>query len=256
MIQILKYTLIEQMRGKIYFSALGLLFLILGISWMGSSINYNFGEFHRTILAFGMNMTQLLVVAMSLFLPVSHLSLEYERGTAQVLWSKLRSRSEYYTGKFGAFLMLMFTLILLSSLFIGVLAYLNGATVNSLIFLSYFVFGLFCESACIISLCFFLYALLFSSGLSSLLGLLILYCSIFLETAKEISVEAANPFIKAFYASLYFLFPKLGYFNFENHIIYQKQVSFTYLFASGLYAFLFSLALLGLANVFLKKREV
>ena len=256
MFQILKYTLIEQMRGKIYFSALGLLFLILGISWIGSSINYNFGEFYRTILAFGMNMTQLLVVAMALFLPVSHLSLEYERGTAQVLWSKLKTRSEYYSGKFGAFVLLLFSLVFLSSIFIAVLAYINGAPVKSLVFLCYFLFGLFCEAACIISLSFFLYSLLFSSGMSSILGLLILYCSIFLETAKEISVETANPFVKGFYSSLYFVFPKLGYFNFENHIIYQKEVSLSYLFVSGLYAFLFSLALMGLANIFLKRREV
>ena len=41
---------------------------------MGSSVNYDFGDYYLTVLSFGMNLTELLIIALALFLPLNHLS--------------------------------------------------------------------------------------------------------------------------------------------------------------------------------------
>ena len=256
MIHIIKYTLLENLRSRIYLSAVGLVFLILGLCWIGSSINYNFGDFYLTVLAFGMNLTELLVIAIVLFLPVAHLSAEFERGTAQVLWAKLDRRSIYYLGKYYAFLILVSSLIVFAGIFIGILAFFQGATLSHVAFMGYFILGQFFQAACVLSLVFLLYALLRSPAVASLLGLLLIYFSIFVDTARDVSVEGANGLIRFFYAMTYLGMPKLGYFNFEDHIIYQKVISFPYFVYVSLYALIFAGSLLCLSNLINEKREI
>ena len=100
MSHVLRYTLLENLRSRFYLSAIGLLVLILGISVLGSQINYNLNQMWLSVYSFGMGFTKLVIVALTLFLPVFNMSLEHERGTAPVLWAKIQYRSSYYLGKY------------------------------------------------------------------------------------------------------------------------------------------------------------
>jgi hypothetical protein len=107
----------------------------------------------------------------------------------------------------------------------------------------------------VLSLVFFLYTIFTAPALTSLLGLLILYSSIFLETARDIAADAATPFTRFFYASVYYLMPRFGYFNLENQVIYREPVSASYLFGIALYTFIFAGVLISLSNWIVEKKE-
>ncbi|MBN2143727.1 MAG: hypothetical protein JW774_03790 [Candidatus Aureabacteria bacterium] len=253
---IMLYTLLENMRARIYLSAIGLLLLIMGISWIGTQINYNLGAYHFAMLSFGMGLTKLLVTAIALFLPVFHISMEYEKGTAHVLWAKIENRSTYYTGKFWAFLILIFILILFAVVLIGGLALFRGAQLKQILYLRYFIFGQILESACILSMVFLVYALIRAPLLASLLTLLMVYFSIFLEIAKEVAAGSSQIIMKYFYLAMYYGMPKLSYFSLENHILYSRELSLYTLYAVFLYSICFSAVCLSLANIIFSKREM
>jgi ABC-type transport system involved in multi-copper enzyme maturation permease subunit len=253
---IIRYTIIEILRNRIYLSAFGLVFLLVGVSWLGAKINSNFGVLWMPILSFGLGLTQILVTAIALFLPVFHMALEYERGSAQVLWAKMENRSLYYFGKFCAFWILLVMLIVLAILVLGGLALVSGASWTQVSFLKYFLFGQMLQSACVLSLVFLFYALMRSPVVSSLLALLTIYFGILFETARDIAVQSQDFFLKMFYYALYYGMPNLSYFNFENHIIYQERLSFSYLGVSLLYALCFTGVCLSLSHLIFGRREV
>ncbi len=256
MFYIIKYTLLEHLRNKIYLSFLFLLLMISVISWLGSSINFNYGDFYISTFAFGMNLSELILIAFSLFLPVTHLNFELERGTAHVLWAKLHNRSSYYIGKYLAYLILILSLTVFSTLFIGLISYLQGTPLKNIIYLGYFIFFSFLEASCILSLALFLYSLLMNPILASFLGVLIIYFNIFLDTAKEISITSSNLLIKGIYFIMYLSMPNLSYFNVENHIIYQSRISVSYILFTSLYSLVFSIIMISLANIFFNRREL
>ena len=256
MIPIIRYTILETLRSRVYLSALGLLVALVGMSWLGGEINYNFGMLWVSILSFGMGLTQVLVTAIALFLPVFHMAIEYERGGAQVLWAKIENRSIYYFGKFCGFWVLQVALIVLASLVIGGLALLAGASMSQVSYLKYFLFGQILQSACLLSLVFLFYALIRSPVAASLLALLTVYFGILLETARDIAVQSQNFFLKLFYSALYYGMPNLSYFSFENHIVYQQDLSLSYLSVSALYALCFTGVCVNLSNLIFGRREV
>ncbi len=253
---IIRYTILEILRSRIYLSALGLLLILVGVSWLGGKINDNFGAVWVSILSFGMGLSQILVTAIALFLPVFHMAMEYEQGSAQVFWAKIESRSIYYFGKFCAFWILLVLLIVLAALVIGGLALLSDASLIQISFLKYFIFGQILQSACILSLVFLLYALIRSPVAASLLTLLTIYFGILFDTTLNTALQSQSFFLKLFYYALYYGMPNLSYFNFENHIIYQQNLSISYLSGSALYALCFTGVCVNLANVVFGRREV
>ena len=256
MFSIVKYTIIENYRNKVFISAIGLILFICGMTWFGSCININNKQFYLSIFSFGMNLTELLVIAVALFLPISHLAMEFEKGTAYVLWTKLRNRSEYFLGKYLAFLITIVTITIIATFFLSIVAIIKGVNLKHICFLGYYILAQFLQSACVLSLVFFLYSIFRNAILSSLLSLLIIYFGIFLDTAKNISYASESMGAKTLYSVIYYAMPQLSYFNFEHQIIYQESISLSYLAVVFLYALVYSTVLIGLSNVFFSRKEV
>jgi len=256
MLYVIKYTLIENLRNKIYLSSIVLLLVISLLSWIGASINFNFSEYYISTLAFGMSLTDLLAIVIALFLPVNNMSLEFERGTAWVIWSKLRGKGQYYLGKYFAYLILITILVTISSIFIVIISLFMGANLNHMLLLKNFILFETLEVSCILALVFLLYSFFRSSILASLFSLLIIYFSVFLETAKEIASSSNSLVTKLWYNIIYYMMPNLSYFNVENHIIYNQPLSYQYIWLSALYAIIFTGILMSISIIIMEKREL
>jgi len=256
MLYVIKYTLIENLRNRIYLSSIALLLVISLLSWIGASINFNFNDYYISTLSFGMSLTDLIAIVIALFLPVNNMSLEFERGTAWVIWSKLTGKGQYYLGKYFAYLILIIILVVVSSVFIAAISLFMGAKLNHMLYLKHFIFFETLEISCILALVFLLYSFFRSGILASLFSLLIIYFSIFLETAKEIASSSHSFFTKLWYNIIYYMMPKLSYFNVENYIIYKQSISYQYIWLSLLYALIFTGFLISIAIIIMEKREL
>ncbi|MFC1478917.1 ABC transporter permease [Candidatus Margulisiibacteriota bacterium] len=255
MLTIIKYTLLENIRSRVYGAALGIILLILLIAWLGAGVNYNSGNLSLTILAFGMSLTELLIIALCLFLPVSVLYLEYERGTAPVFWAKLPSRSHYFWAKWVAFWVLVLSIAVIATLFIAIFAGIHGASPDQLMRLGYFLIGLTLETAGLLSLVFLLYTAFRTTLLASFVGLLLVYLSVFLEAGKDMAQHAPDRFSALFYNSLYYLLPQFRFFNFEQTVVHGQPVAMLSLGLSCGYAVLLVSVFLGLTHIIIEKRE-
>ncbi|MCP4121640.1 MAG: ABC transporter permease [Bacteroidetes bacterium] len=256
MLSVARYTIIENYRSRIFVSAIGLILIICVMAWFGNCINYNNTHSHLSIFSFGMNLTELLIIAVILFLPVNHLAMEYEKGTAPVLWAKVKKRSEYLTGKYTAFLITATSIAIIASIFLGVVAIISGISLEHTYFLGYFVLAQFLQAACILSLVFCVYSLTRNAILSSLMSLLIIYFGIFLDSAKGSIHTSTNLASKMIYGIVYYAMPQLSYFNFEHQIVYKQTISLTHLAVVCLYALVFSTVMIALANILFNKKEV
>ena len=139
---------------------------------------------------------------------------------------------------------------------IGGLALIKGATGKQVLYLLYFLFSQVLESACILSMVFLVYALIRAPLLASLLSLLLVYFSLFLETTKEVAAGSGQVFTKYLYLAMYYGLPKLSYFDLENHILYCRELSLYSFYAVFLYSLCFSFVCLSLANIVFSKREM
>lgn len=253
---IIKHTLIETTRSRIYISSIALLFIFAFVSWMGSDFNQNYGEAHLAVFSFGCLMTEWLMMAIALFYPISHLASEYERGSAFVIWSKIPSRFGYFFGKYLAFLLLMAFLIFLSVLSLGLVSYLIGIDLTVIGRLRYFILGSILQIICIQSMVFFFFALLNSAILSSLLSFLVLIFTVFLTSAKEIASVATGTFVKYFYNFIYLTLPQLSYFDYERVIIYGDPLPLSLLWVSVIYGLTWGLVVWLLAGIIYSRQDL
>ena len=256
MFSIAKYTIIENYRNKVFISAIGLILLMCGMAWFGSCININNSRFYLSFFPFGMNLTEILIIAVALFLPAAHLAMEFEKGTANVLWAKLKDQSEYFLGKYLAFLVMIVSISVIAALCLGIVALINGVGLRHICFLGYYILAQFLQGACVLSMLFFLYSVFRNAVLSSLLSLLVIYFSIFLDVARDLSHTSQNMVIKIFYSIIYYAMPQLSSFNFEHQIVYQENISLSYLAVVLLYALVYSTVLIALSNIFFSRKEV
>ncbi len=254
---VVKYSLLENLRTKFYLASLGLILFIVWLSHYSSQINYNYGNYAFTILTLGMYFTKLVTFAFLIFLPVTNLSREIESGTIYFLLSKKIERYKYLIAKFITFFILYATLLVLASTALWLLTFVFISEPPEMNFkLLYFIFSELMSGAMILSIVFLLYTAIRAPIITATVAAITYFLSLMLDSAKNISEQASGMFVKYFYLFLYYIFPNFRYFNLEKNIVYDKAVDPGYLLAMFAYSLAFTIILMTGASLIFKNREL
>jgi ABC-type transport system involved in multi-copper enzyme maturation permease subunit len=254
---VVKYSLLENLRNKFYLASLGMIVFIVWLSHYSSQINFNYGNYTLAILTLGMYFTKLITFAFIVFLPVINLSQEIENGTVYILLSKKIERPRYLIAKYIAFMILYTTLVLTASLSLWLITFLIAEDKSQVGFkILYFVYSQILSGGMILSIVFLLYTAIRAPIVTAVISAMTYFLSLMLDSAKEISDKAPSAFIKYFYLFLYFIFPNFRYFSLEKNIVYNKPVDVNYLIVLLAYAGLFSIICLIASSAVFSKREL
>jgi len=257
MFNIIKYTLLEISRGRLYLISLAVIAATAGLSRVAAQINDIFGNLTPATFAFGMFFTKAVAFVFLVAAPVFSLSAEVESGAIQFSLARTARRSTYLLAKYAAYLTLYAGLLLLSALALGgvTLLFESAKLPELLRGLGLFVFSELLSGAMLLAILFALYAAIRAPIATAVLTVMAFFVSLMLDAAKSMAATTPNPVVKLFYLLLYYGYPGFRHFNLERPIIHLEPVAPVYLAVLFAYAAGVSGVLLVAACRLFRRRE-
>lgn len=257
MFNILKYTLLEMFRSRMYLVSMWLVMLIAVLSHCGAQINDNYGDATLATLTFGMYFTRLVGFVFLILTPVFGLSAEFESGAIQFVLARCIRRPEYLLGKYAASLILYAGLLVLSAVSLAVTIVLFAKVSPALAYrLWLFVFTEWLSGAMLLSIVFALYAAIKAPIATAMLSAVAFFLSQMLDTVKGVADTSTNTVGKVFYLLLYYGYPGFRFFDLEKPIAYNLPVAASYLAVLVVYAVVVVTIMLALACSLFRRREI
>lgn len=232
------------LHGILVFAFLFILFTI----FLGS---ISLGEDLMVIRSIGLAGMYIFGMVITIFLASSLISLEIERRTLYLILSKPVSTRELVVGKFvGLFASIGLVMLCMAVVYLVVIGFEGGGfDVASLIaiLLSLFEAGLFVALVMLFST----FATPFAA---TLYGVMMLYIGHSLSLLVHY-VQYKATVLKMSARVVYYIIPNLEKFNVRNAVVHHVPVSMGMVILAGLYALLYSVALLYLAERLLAKKD-
>jgi ABC-type transport system involved in multi-copper enzyme maturation permease subunit len=244
-------TFRESIRDKIFY-AVGFFAVIFAVILFYIS-TASLGEETHVLRSLGLGGIYIFGIILTLILSSSLLSKEFEKKTVYFIFSRPVASVEIVVGKFfGLFLTIAAATALFSTVYLA-MVYFGASVFDKSALLAIFLQLL--EMAIFIALIIF-----FSSftrpSLSLVATITILYLghssTLLLQTAEKSGSGILQKFFRGFFS----VFPNLEKFNIRDSIIYSLSLSSAEIFFTILYAVCLIIIFLGLAAIFLKKREL
>ncbi|MBI4084975.1 MAG: ABC transporter permease subunit [Candidatus Liptonbacteria bacterium] len=239
----------ETIRDRILYGILGFSLLYVAFTSLLAKISLN----ELVILkSFGLAGIYIFGSLVTIFLGSSIIYKEIERRTLYFVLSKPVSRLDVVVGKFfGLFLAVSLVIVVMALVYIGVI-FLNGGGFDELGLLA--VFYQILEAGIFVALLVFFSTIV--TPLTSAIGAaMVLFAGHSMQSILHTAAQIGGPFY-GFIQAVYYIFPNLDKFNIRNLVVHGISVPDVSIFYTIAYAVLYSCALIYLANVFLKLKEL
>ena len=248
---IAKNTFKETIRDKVLYGIVGfaVLFLISTIFISALSL----GEDVKVVRDLGLAGIYVFTILITIFLGTPLISKELEKRTIYIILSKPVSTLQFILGKaLGLLLGISLNLSIMTVLYLAIVLFkgggFDGVAMFSILLLLFEVI-LFISLTVLLST--------FTTPLAgTIYSVIILYTGHSLSMLKTASIESGNIFSKALGSAAYYLFPNLEKFNLRNTVVYGNIPSAGQIIYPVIYALCFSVILLWLANIALKKQDL
>lgn len=247
---IAKNTFKETIRERILYGilAFALLFLISTIFFGSISL----GEDIRVIKDFGLAGIYIFSIIITIFLGTSLIQKELEKKTIYIILSKPVSTLEFLLGKFfGLLASIKLNVILMTAVYLAIVAIKGGG---------FDYLSLFAILLLIFELSIFVaITILFSTFATPLAGafysIIVIYIGHSLSILKK-SAAKSSIFVQYITDAVYYIFPNLEKFNIRNSVVYGSMPNAGQIIYPIIYSIFFTIILLWLANIALKKQEL
>lgn len=251
LINVAKYTFLEVYRSKLMISLVFLAFGLVLVSYIASEFAY--GAPGKVSLDIGLGFMSLSNLIIAIFIGSTLLSREIEQRTLYMIISRPISRPSFLMGKIlGLSSFLLINTFILGSLSI-ILFILHGGNFEKLfIWTIYFSF--------IEALVVLIFAVLFSLITNTTLSVVFSICIFIVghalnETSKLIFTKISPFFTKIVEISFVFV-PNFYRLNLKDYVLYNQQISQTYLMQTQLYIVFYLIALLFLITLIFKNKNL
>lgn len=233
-----KFTFKEIIKSKIL---MNILFLGLGLL-LTTFVAYNFtyGEPQRVALDFGIGMLSLSTIGISIFFGVTLISKEVESRTVYMIISRPVSRSSFYAGKILGLVSVLFLNIFLLCVLTLSIFFIVGGQFESLIFWSILFIML---EAMIVLLTVSLLTLITTPTMSILVAISIYICGHFIPMAQTVSFVKNSALLEGALNFYHFILPGFYKFNIKQYLLYDQNISLSYLLTSTCYGLVYSVFL-------------
>lgn len=215
--------------------------------------NLTYGVPKRIVIDFTLGLLSISSIGIALFFGVELVSREIENRTLYMILSRPITRAEFIVGKIlGLLLVLLINTIVLCLpaiiLYSGYGGEINGVLLGA-------IFFIFLESFLVLNLA-ILFSLFTNKVLSSLITIGLLFSGHFVEDVLSSRLIQFMPKTKTFLKFYDNFFPAFYKLNLKEHVMFLKEVEFSYFFNIAIYGLLYGSALVLLISYFFTKRDL
>lgn len=246
-----KYTFIEVYRSKVMISILFIALGLVVVSYIASEFAY--GAPTKVALDFGFGLTSISNLIMAIFIGSTLLSKEIENRTLYMILSRPISRTSFMLGKaIGLSSVLVVNTLMLSLVSVGIYHYLGGQ-INALMFWAAW-FSLI--EAFVIMLFAILFSLITSNALAIIYTITAWIVGHSLSATSKILFAKTNVFFNYTLKTIACLIPDLEKLNLKDLLIYEQNISLSYLLQAQIYVSIYIVALLFLISFLFKNKNL
>ncbi len=244
-----RYTFLEIFKSKIMMSGLILAGIIVLVSSVASEFTYGVPE--KVALDFSLGLLTVSLIGISIFMGSSLLASEIENRTLYMVLSRNIYRWQFLIGR----ILGMLAILGILSVFLGIVGYLcflaYGGKQDPLIFWS--ILFVYFESMITLSIV-ILFSLLTNRVMTVLYSIGMYLMAHALTPSLDIPYVQLHPFLKKILYFFSYVFPDFYKINIKNYVLYDHNLSFSYLFNQSLYClFYFVAVMLLVIQIFSKK---
>ncbi|MDD4976021.1 MAG: ABC transporter permease subunit [Bacteriovorax sp.] len=233
---------------------ISILFIALGlvvVSYIASEFAY--GAPTKVALDFGFGLTSISNLIMAIFIGSTLLSKEIENRTLYMILSRPISRTSFMLGKaIGLSSVLVVNTLMLSLVSVGIYHYLGGQ-INALMFWAAW-FSLI--EAFVIMLFAILFSLITSNALAIIYTITAWIVGHSLSATSKILFAKTNVFFNYTLKTIACLIPDLEKLNLKDLLIYEQNISLSYLLQAQIYVSIYIVALLFLISFLFKNKNL
>jgi ABC-type transport system involved in multi-copper enzyme maturation permease subunit len=248
---IAKNTFKETVRDKVFYGIAAFAILFLGMTIFISSLSL--GKDIKVTKDLGLAGIYVFSLLITIFMGSSLISKELEKKTLYIILSKPVTSLEFILGKFfGLLASITINVLVMTVIYLAIVAYKDGG----FDYLSLFsILLLIFELSIFITLT-TLFSTFTSPMACTIYTVIILYTGHSLSLLTNAADKAGSSIGKALAYSVYYIFPNLEKFNIRNSIVYGIMPNASQIIFPIVYATCFSVIILWLTNLALKKQEL
>lgn len=251
-------TFKEAIRDKILYNLLFFALLLISVSLLLATLTV--GDRSKIIIDLGLASINVFGLLISVFLGIGLISKEIEKRTIFTIIAKPVPRYQFLTGKYIGLLVTVTvnTVIMGIGLYLALMfnEYMWGhGIINVNINIWKAIYLILIELMVMIAIAILFSTFSSSSTLSAIFALATYVVGHLTEELKLIGDKATNFPIKSVINFLYYFLPNLDNFNVKGRVVYDLEVSLSYIIFVTLYGLLYITCLLLLAGIIFQKRE-
>lgn len=250
-ITVTKFTFLEVYRSKLMIS---LLFLAIGlvlVSFVASEFAY--GAPAKVSLDVGLGIMSISNIIISIFIGSTLLNKEIEQRTLYMVLSKPISRSSFLFGK----ILGLSTVLLINSIVLGALSVFlfihYGEHFQSLF--AWAIYFSFLEAFTVLAFSVF-FSLITNTTLSVIFTMTVYIAGHAINETSKILFVKVSPSMELVMNAISFIVPNFYKLNLKDFVLYQQEMTTSYLLITQLYLFFYLAALLGAVLIIFKNKNL
>jgi ABC-type transport system involved in multi-copper enzyme maturation permease subunit len=229
-----KFTFVEVYRSKVMTSIIFLALAVLLVTYIASEFAY--GAPAKIALDFGLGITTISNLVISVFIGSTLLSREIEQKTLYMILSRSISRTSFLVGKIlGLSFLLLVNTIALAGVSIAVFAYLGGQFHNLILWSAYFSF---LESFILMLFAVF-FSLLTNNTLAVIYSIGIFTVGHSISETAKIFIAKTNVYFHSVIKMSFYLLPNFYKLNLKDFVLYNQSLPWSYLINVQVYAYFY-----------------
>ncbi len=241
----------EVLRSRVLVNTIFISIAIFIVVLVASELSY--GNPQKVALDLGLGALSISLYIIALLMGSTLISKEIEEKTLYIVLARGISRTNFFLGRIFGLAIALFINALIITFFVLTLYFLLGGTYNSLLLYSV---GYSYLSSLII-LCVVSFFSLFTNITLSVLYTFVIYVigNVLNETIVLTFVEN-RPILRKVIDIIRWIMPNFSILNIKEYVLYQNDLSFSYLFWAGVYGIFFCLVLMAISSIIFYKRDL
>ena len=243
----------EAVRDRVLYNLVLFMLLLTGASIFIGELSG--GQERKVIVDLGLSAMLLFGVFIAIFVGVGLVYKEIERRTIYAVFSKPVGRGEFLVGKYLGLCLTLLVNVLVMGVGVSLaLLYVSGGWDPLIPTIWPAVLLIYMELMLLTAI-----ALLFSSfsspALSALLTFMVFIIGHFSADLKTLAVSLGSTSARWVFTGLYYLLPNLANYSFITPAAHGRAPSAGFVFATGLYAFVYIAVILAAATMVFSRRN-
>lgn len=248
---IARYTLSELYKSRILVNTFLIGLGILLTTYVASEFSY--GVPQKIALDFGVGITSLITVVISILMGVSLISKEIENRTLYMILSRPISRTTFIVGRILGMISLLITnILILNMISFSLYFYMGGVYSDLLVWTT--VFSVL-ECSIVLSAVVF-FSLITNNVLAVMNTVVLFIAGHSIATLSQLSFVKHTPELNVVVKGLSYVIPNFSKLNIKQYLIYRNSLSLEYLTSSFCYGLIYLIIIIISSTIIFNRKNL